>query len=60
LAAHSPDNSFLGFVVPPSKLGNVTEKENFALIMGKELRYLEVIIGSINDLKTFVILQLRQ
>jgi len=40
--AHTPDNSFLGFVVPQSKLVNVTEKENYALIIGKEPRYLLV------------------
>ena len=40
--AHTPDNSFLGFVVPKSKLMNVTEKENYALIIGKESRYLLV------------------
>ena len=40
--AHTPDNSFLGFVVPKSKLFNVTNKENYALIIGKEPRYLLV------------------
>jgi len=41
-AAHTPDNSFLGFIVPREKLINVTEKENYALIIGKERRYLLV------------------
>jgi len=41
-AAHTPDNSFLGFVVPKAKMIAATSKENYALIIGKEPRYLEV------------------
>ena len=40
--AHTPDNSFLGFVVPKAKMIAVTKKENYALIIGKEPRYLKV------------------
>jgi len=40
--AHTPDNSFLGFIVPKTKLITVMKKENYALIIGKEPRYLIV------------------
>lgn len=49
LYPHTPDNSFLGFIVPREKLINVTEKENYALIIGKERRYL---LGKETMLKT--------
>ncbi|XP_074644421.1 alpha-1,6-mannosylglycoprotein 6-beta-N-acetylglucosaminyltransferase A-like [Tubulanus polymorphus] len=39
---HTPDNSFMGFVVPSRlKSHKYSKKENFALIYGKSLRYLE-------------------
>jgi len=45
--AHTPDNSFLGFIIPQAKLVNVTKKENYALIIGKEPQYLLVCHGYI-------------
>jgi hypothetical protein len=41
LYPHTADNSFLGFVISSSKLSNDTAKENYALIMGKEKKYLQ-------------------
>jgi Glycosyltransferase family 18 len=45
-SAHTPDNSFLGFVVLHStaKATNVTSvvKDNYSLVLGKESQYIAV------------------
>lgn len=49
LYPHTPDNSFLGFVLPSSKISTNITKDNYAVIMGKEIEYL---VGKMNYLST--------
>lgn len=55
-AAHTPDNSFLGFVISRSKVRQNVTKENYALIMGKEAVYLEVIHDTLYSSQLLLVL----
>jgi hypothetical protein len=41
-SAHTPDNTFLGFVVLPSSVKSSAAKGNYSLVMGKESQYIVV------------------
>ena len=52
---HSPDNSFLGFVVSSANFtGFRPKKENFSLLYGKEVKYLKDNLGMIQLLASYI------